>query len=293
MSRSAARPHRHQFRFVVAALATLLLASGCTLVSGTPALDQVRQVFEAPAPAPADPAGTGQGSNTQGANPAPVLQPVPTQERSRPKLKPRPRKGRFEMDLYGRNDHVPQYTSSWCVGASMQMMINMMEPGAPDRRLSTQRRLYRLAREVSPWVEERPGASTYGWAGGLERLGYGRFVEMASGSKQGALRIAARQMRLTGRPVGLLVWEGEHAWVMSGFKATADPAWTDNFTVTAVWIEDPWAGRASSAWGRGLAPHSLVTVRNLRGFVRWESFHRPEYGRRGKFTIVAPVEDLA
>jgi hypothetical protein len=197
------------------------------------------------------------------------------------------------MDLYDRNDHVPQYTSSWCVGASMQMMINMMDRGAPDRRVSTQRRLYKLARQVSPWIEERPGASTYGWAGGLERLGYGRFVEMASGSKQGALRIAARQMRFTGRPVGLLVWEGEHAWVMSGFKATADPAWTDNFRVTAVWIEDPWAGRNSSYWGRGLSPHSLIAVENLRGFVRWESFHRPEYGKRGKFTIVAPVEDLA
>jgi hypothetical protein len=292
MSPPSTRSHGSLLRVAIPVLATLLLASGCTLVSGTPALDEMRQVFVPPVAAPADATGNNPGTNTQGANPAPATRAQPTGERTRPKLKPRPRKGRFEMDLYDRNDHVPQYTSSWCVGASMQMMINMMERGA-DRRLSTQRRLYKLARQVSPWVEERPGASTYGWAGGLERLGYGRFVEMASGSKQGALRLAARQMRFTGRPVGLLVWEGEHAWVMSGFKATADPAYTDNFRVTAVWIEDPWAGRSSSFWGRGLAPHSLVGVENLRGFVRWESFHRPEYGKRGKFTIVAPVEDLA
>ena len=293
MSRPESRPRGRLLRVVVPALATLLLAGGCTLVSRTPALEQVRQVLVPPAAPPGGTTGTAEDSTTQGANRAPVLEPVPTREQTRPKLKPRPRKGPFEMDLYGRGDHVAQYTGSWCVGASMQMMINMMEPGDPDRRLSTQRRLYRLARQVSPWVEERPGASTYGWAGGLERMGYGRFVEMASGSKQGALRIAARQMRFTGRPVGLLVWEGEHAWVMSGFKATADPAWTDNFRVTAVWIEDPWAGRTSSFWGRGLSPHSLVSVERLRGFVRWESFHRPEYGKRGKFTIVAPVGDLA
>jgi hypothetical protein len=287
MSRPSARPHRNLIRLAAPALATLLLASGCTLVSSTPAADVVRTVLLQPQVPPVE-----TSSTTRGSNPASAQRAEPTASRHRPKLKPRPRKGRFEMDLYRRNDHVPQYTSSWCVGASMQMMINMIEPGAPDRRLSTQRRLYRLARQVSPWIEERPGASTYGWAGGLERLGYGRFVEMASSSKQGALRIAARQMRFTGRPVGLLVWEGEHAWVMSGFKATADPAWTDKFTVTAVWIEDPWAGRSSSYWGRGLRPHSLVPVSRLRGFVRWESFHRPEYGKRGKYTIVAPVEDL-
>ena len=35
--------------------------------------------------------------------------------------------------------------------------------------------------------------------------------------------MAARAMESTGRPVGLLVWRGRHAWVMSGFKATKDP----------------------------------------------------------------------
>jgi hypothetical protein len=193
------------------------------------------------------------------------------------------------MDLYHPDDHVAQYTSSWCVGAAMQVMINIMEPGRPDRSIATQRRLYQLARRVSPWVEERPGASTYGWGGGLERLGYGDFQEMAASTRQGALRIAARQMRLTGKPVGLLVWEGRHAWVMSGFRATGDPGFTDTFRVTAVWIEDPWHGRMSRTWGAGLRPHSLVPVDALRGFVRWESRYRPEYGRLGRYTIVAPV----
>ena len=41
------------------------------------------------------------------------------------------------------------------------------------------------------------------------------------------------QIRLTNRPVGLMTWRGAHSWVMSGFNATADPAVTDKFTVTA------------------------------------------------------------
>ena len=39
----------------------------------------------------------------------------------------------------------------------------------------------------------------------------------------GHCKIAAKAMRTTGKPVGLLMWRGRHAWVMSGFRATADP----------------------------------------------------------------------
>ncbi len=67
--------------------------------------------------------------------------------------------------------------------------------------------------------------------------------------------MAARQMRFTGKPVGLLVWRGAHAWVMSGFKATADPAYTDDFEVTAVWIEDPWARTRQPHLGQGPRSH--------------------------------------
>lgn len=172
----------------------------------------------------------------------------------------------------------------------MQMMINLLEAGPPDRSRATQRDLYQLARELSPWEETAPGASIYGWIAGLELLGHGDFAEMASDSRQEALNMAARQMRLTDRPVGLWVWGGKHAWVISGFKATADPAWTDDFRVTHVWIEDPWSGRVSTIWGDGLAPHTLVTAQELgEDFVRYANRHRPEYGPEGKYTIIAPV----
>jgi hypothetical protein len=38
-----------------------------------------------------------------------------------------------------------------------------------------------------------------------------------------AMRLAAMSIRTTGRPVGLSSGRA-HAWVMSGFEATADPA---------------------------------------------------------------------
>jgi hypothetical protein len=258
---------------LVAALAALVLLTGCAIV---------------PAQVPLELARISELAEVAGVVPTAAPDTVASN------LRPKPRKGRFQMDLYRRNDHVAQYTSSWCVGASMQMMINLMEGGRPDRSRSTQKELYDLAREMSPWVETRPGASVYGWAVGLGEEGYGMFAEMSSESRAEALRIAARQMRFTRKPVGLLVWDGAHAWVMSGFKATADPAYTDDFDVTAVWIEDPWYGRISRTWGRGLEPHTLVSARALGAdFVKWSSHHRPEYGRDGAYVIVAPVEEGA
>jgi len=261
---------------LLTALLALVVTSGCAIVPAGLPVDII----------------TGAGLATPVATPSSTLPvtPAPAVSTSATAVRPAPRAGPFSMDLYRRNDHVPQYNASWCVGASMQMMINLMEPGKPDRTKSTQKGLYDLARDISPWVETRPGASVLGWAEGLGEQGYGSFVEMSSESRAEALRIAARQMRLTRKPVGLLVWRGAHAWVMSGFKATGDPAYTDDFEVTAVWVEDPWAGRVSRSWGAGLEAHTLVTATALKSdFVKWASRYRPEYGNDGAFVIVAPV----
>lgn len=266
------RSHPRRRLGVVLIAAISIVVSGCSLAGSTPPLAEL---------APLDAALSAIGGAAE-------QQPDPARTTPKRKLKP------YTLDLYQPGDHVAQYDGSWCVGASMQMMINLMDDGRPDRTRETQQRLYKLARRTSPWVETRPGASVYGWAEGLEGLGFGGFEELAAGTRQGALKLAARQMRETGRPVGLLVWAGAHAWVMSGFKATADPALTDDFRVTHVWIEDPWAGRVSRTWGPGLEPHTLLTAEELgRDYVKYASFYRPQYGKDGKYVVVAPVEELS
>ena len=51
------------------------------------------------------------------------------------------------------------------------------------------------------------------------------------------MKLASRAIERTGAPVGLLVWRGRHAWVMSGFEATKDLS--DGGKVTSVTIYDP------------------------------------------------------
>lgn len=201
--------------------------------------------------------------------------------------------GAFRMDLGARGDYVAQTNLVQCVGASMQMMINMMRDGA-DRSAATQLRLQRLARSWSgPRRDgrQRQGASVRGWAAGLNLVGAGPYAVVGSDTIQEALLKAARAMRKTGKPVGLLVWRGRHAWVMSGFRATRDPL-RGPAKVTAAIVEDPlYPHGGSSVWGRAPAPGSTLSVAQLgRQFVprrRGSTFNR---WLSGKYVIVMPLE---
>ncbi len=78
---------------------------------------------------------------------------------------------RYQRDVARRADFVPQTTFVQCVGASLQMMINMIEPGR-DRSAKTQLRLQKLARRLSPPRRDgtiRQGASVRGWVKVLHR----------------------------------------------------------------------------------------------------------------------------
>jgi len=201
----------------------------------------------------------------------------------------------YAFSLGQRADFVPQANFVQCVGASMQMMINMIEPGR-DRTSSTQLRLQNLARKWSgprPDGFQRKGASVRGWATGLTLLGVGPYKLVGTGSLQAALRTAAKAIRETGKPVGLLVWRGRHAWVMSGFHATGDPLLAGS-RVTEALIEDPlhpYGG--SSTWGRSPSPGEALTVKEVgRQFVRRRSgfsiWSTPDLG--GKYVLVLPYE---
>jgi hypothetical protein len=175
----------------------------------------------------------------------------------------------FRLDLADRNDFVPQVNFVQCVGASMQMMLNIM--GGSDRSTRTQGRLQAIARDLSGPTRagfKRQGASVRGWSAGLNMLDAGPYRIVGGQTLQEALRLAARAIRETGKPVGLLVWSGRHAWVMSGFQATADPLRTNDFRVTRAIVLDPLYPYGSSRWGPSPRPRESVSPATLgRQFV--------------------------
>ena len=176
----------------------------------------------------------------------------------------------FAIDLAGRGDFVAQKNFVQCVGASMQMMLNIMSE-RNDKTAATQLELQNLARALSGRRgdgRQRSGASVRGWAGGLNQLDAGPYKLVGATTIEEALQLAAKAIRHTGKPVGLLVWRGRHAWVMSGFRATADPRTTDDFEVTAAIVMDPLYPHGSSVWGPSPKPREALSPKAVgRQFV--------------------------
>ncbi len=205
----------------------------------------------------------------------------------RPSPSPSPTPGPFAMDLYKMGDYVGELKDTWCVPAAMQTAMNIMDTGA-DTSQRTQAHIFALVRSIAPAPDG--AAEPEAWAKGLAELGYGNYAVTEKTTIKDAIHLAARQIRVTNRPAGLMVWRGAHSWVVSGFTATADPELTDNFVVTAVRIEDVWYPRLSTIWGYSRPPDALVPVGALpRDYLPWKRPSGAYPDKDGKFVLVIPT----
>lgn len=202
----------------------------------------------------------------------------------------------YSLNLATPRDFVAQTNFVQCVGASVQMMLNIVEPGV-DRSAATQLELQQLARAWSgprPDGRVREGASVAGWTASLMIRRAGTYRIVAADTLGDALRIAAEAIWTYHRPVGLLVWRGRHAWVMSGFETATDPALTGDFTVSKAYILDPLYPYGSSAWGPSPRPGSAISVATVgRQFVARRTggpWNALPGNRRlaGKYVLVVP-----
>ena len=231
--------------------------------------------------------------------------PEPQSVESEPlRLRPRPGPGPFSMNLYTEGDSVHQRTIYWCVAASVQTMINIMEEGQPDRSKRSQRRIHFEARSLDPghaayWRNldsDSPlkrglhGLGLVHWVWMLDAVGYGPYQIDRAETLKRSIRMAAKAIRLTGKPAGLVVWKGAHAWVMSGFKATADPAYSNDFKVTEAYVSDPWYPDVSSNWGVSRPPNSAVPVSALgEDYLPYDRPGRVHPKRDGLYMLILPT----
>jgi hypothetical protein len=186
---------------------------------------------------------------TLGATAAAAASPIPVQgllwtrpqldtQTSRLRGVPAPVPWTGTYNVYRTGAFVTQKTDQWCVGASSQMMLNLIN-GTNDTSYAAQAALmaYARAHEIQPSSE--PGADPRGWANTLTHAGAGAYKDQSFSSMDAALAYAAKRILLTGKPVGLLVGLGSHAWVMTGFAANHDPRLTSNYLVSSVYISGP------------------------------------------------------
>jgi hypothetical protein len=135
------------------------------------------------------------------------------------RLKPRPRSGPFSMSLYDRGDSMHQQTRFWCVAAFTQTMMNIIDDGKPNRSAAFQKRLHFEGRRLdrtgddfwrkmagpTNWKAGLHGLGLTDWAELLNTNGYGAYEVDRLPSRRNAVRKAAKAIRMTGKPVGLVV----------------------------------------------------------------------------------------
>lgn len=226
----------------------------------------------------------------------PVLTPIPTEAAvvdldaaaipAAPSPPPAVPTQPFELAIGTSADWIQQYTFEWCVGASLQMTANLLRASA-DRSRGRQQSLWEMARDRS--ASPFGGANPRGWTAALNDLGLGPYVLASRATFEDAVRAAAYAIRATRKPVGLVMWSGRHAWVMSGFTSLGDPATDEGFQVTGARVLDPLYPHGDDKWGPSPRPGSLIGLDTLAAQFVARGPGRVDLGVAPGWLVILPI----
>ncbi len=182
-----------------------------------------------------------------------------------------------------------QVDKDWCAPAGVQMVL--AAHGVGDTSEAFQRE---IAGRVREW-ESRSDSLNGKWgpaamALALEAYGVPGYEIHAWTSRGDAIRDAAVAVQKTNAPAILLAWRGAHTWIVTGYRADADPVLFPDAVMTGAYVLDPWYPWDSSIWGQSDPPGTFQDDAEMRrNFLPWK---RPEglYPERdGKWIIVVPT----
>jgi hypothetical protein len=253
------------------------------------AIEEDVVVADAPDPTPT-PEPTPRPTARPGETPAPTPEPTPAPVRKRVD---------FKLNLNPDRMFASQLDNNLCAPAGIQMVLAMH--GLGDTSPALQQKIHS---ELRRWESVRD-AKAGGWgpssiALALEAYGAEDYEVHLANSRMGSLRDAAIALMETRAPVILIAWKGAHTWVMTGFRADADPRIFPDAEITGAYIYDPWYPRRSTItgsdgvtrdlWGQSDPPGAFQDWSEMqRNFLEWQ---RPEgaYPKRdGKFITVVPT----
>ena len=182
---------------------------------------------------------------------------------------------------------------TWCSPAGVQITLAFL--GKADTSVGFQGELQGRVHEWESYSDSHNGDwGPAAMALALDAYGAPGYEVRAYKTRQAALLDAATAIESTGSPVTLLAWRGAHTWVMTGFRADADPAVFPDATVAGAYIVDPWYPRVSSIWGPSDPPGTFQDGAEMaRNYLAWKrpEGHYPE--RDGLFISVVPTVKAA
>ena len=233
--------------------------------------------------------------------PAPTATPTPTLRPSgappsatpiaTPTPSPTPARVPVDVDIVDDHDAVfaHELKDTWCAPAGVQMTLAVL--GLADTSDAFQSELQGRVREWESYSDSHNGKwGPSAMVLALEAYGATGYEVRGYETRQDALRDAAVAIDTTGSPVILLAWRGAHTWVMTGYRADADPRFFPDATVEGAHVLDPWYPWVSSIWGPSDPPGTFQDAAEMeRNYLRWK---RPEGlypDRDGLFISVVPT----
>ncbi|MEO8571219.1 MAG: hypothetical protein ABI553_05900 [Chloroflexota bacterium] len=197
------------------------------------------------------------------------------------------------IDLYRTGVFTTQKTWLWCTAADVQIIRNIVDRAADHTKASQQRYFDYMRARNRYAIPVSDGVDPAGWTVGLRHYVDRRYRLVASRSFDAALRSAVTNLRKTYLPVALTVSHGNHAWILTGFTATADPAVTTRFTVTSVRVVGPLWGLQSRSNGYDMRPDTKLTPTQLKGFFTPWHYARVGMAWEGEWVSVQPIPAAA
>ena len=182
-----------------------------------------------------------------------------------------------------------ELNKSWCSPAGVQMVLAIL--GHANTSNAFQRELQDRVHEWESLKDSRDGLwGPSAMSLALDAYGAKGYEVRAYQTRQGALRDGARAIKATRSPVILLAWRGAHTWVMTGYRADADPTLFSDARIDGAYILDPWYPDISSIWGPSDPPGTFQNDSEMvRNYLKWK---RPEgsYPQRdGLYISVVPT----
>jgi hypothetical protein len=206
---------------------------------------------------------------------------------------PTPTPARLPVDVDIASDpeavFAHELEKTWCAPAGVQMTLAFF--GLADTSDGFQRELQSRVREWESFGDSHNGNwGPSAMALALEAYGAPGYEVRGYETRELALRDAAVAIQATGSPVILLAWRGAHTWVMTGFRADADPTRFHDAIVDGAYVLDPWYPSISSIWGPSDPPGTFQDAAEMeRNYLPWKrpEGHYPE--RDGLFISVVPT----
>ena len=192
------------------------------------------------------------------------------------------------IDLYRKGTFTTQKSWLWCTAADVQIIRNIARHQT-DHSTTSQRRYFNWMRLHNRYdLPLSAGVDPAGWTAGLRHFVDDRYRLVASRTFAAALKSAVTNLRQTNLPVGITVANGGHAWVLTGFTATADPLRTTSFTVTSVRVVGPLFGLQSRN-GYDMPPDTKLTPTQLRHYFTPWKYAPKRMIWDGRYVSIQPI----